>query len=125
MNFCIFPLAIAALVSGCITVPAKAAADESLICIYPQPGGASFCQTATNLTAKEVTSQTSLCSSQQGTVVTACPAGAVGCCSTTSGSVDFDQCYYGISAAMGESTCATKMGTWTLSSGTSDAGATD
>jgi hypothetical protein len=51
--------------------------------------------------------------------------GAVGCCATTSGSVDFDQCYYGISTATGEMTCATAMGTWTPTSVTSEAGATD
>jgi hypothetical protein len=108
-----------------LIAPAKPAADGSLICIFPQPGGTSFCQAATNLTPKEVTNQTSLCTSMQGTAVAACPVGAVGCCATTSGSVDFDQCFYGISAATGENTCATKMGTWAASSETSDASATD
>jgi hypothetical protein len=72
-----------------------------------------------------VTNQTSLCTSMQGTVVEACPGDAVGCCATTSGSVDFNQCYYGISAATGAQTCATMMGTWTAGSETSDAGVTD
>jgi hypothetical protein len=122
----IVPFAVAALACGCqLVVPAKPTADGSVICIFPQPGGTSFCQAATNLTAKEVTNQTSLCTSMQGTVVTACPAGAVGCCATTSGSVDFDQCFYGVPAATEETACATKMGTWAAGSGTSDAGATD
>ena len=125
MNLCIVTLALATLASGCITVPGKAAADESLICIYPQPENTSFCQTATNLTAKEVTSQTSLCTSEQGTVVEECPADPVGCCTTTSGSVDFEKCFYGISAAAGASDCATKAGIWTAGSGTSEAGATE
>jgi hypothetical protein len=117
---------VATLAAGCVAVPAKPTADGSVICTFPQPGGTSFCQAATNLTAKQVTNQTSLCTSMQGTVVAACPDGAVGCCATTSGSVDFNQCYYGISVATGANTCAAMMGgTWTAGSGTSDAGATD
>jgi hypothetical protein len=114
---------VATLVSGCFSAPPKG--DGTVTCIYPQPEGTSFCQIATNLTAKEVTNQTSLCTNAQGTVVAACPAGAVGCCATTSGSVDFEQCHYGSSAATEEAACATKSGTWTAGSGTSDAGATD
>ena len=126
MKLCIVALALAILASGCLVAPAKGSADGSLTCIFPQPGGTSFRQSATNLTAKQVTSQTSLCTSMQGTVVADCPDGAVGCCATTSGSVDFEQCSYGAGgAATGEQTCATKMGTWTASAGTSDAGATD
>jgi hypothetical protein len=125
MKLSILPFAVAMLASGCLSVPPKAAADGSLICIFPQPGGTTFCQVATNLTAKEVTSQTSLCTGMQGTVVAACPVGAVGCCATTSGSVDFDQCFYGVSAATEENACATKMGTWAAGSGTDDAGATE
>ena len=121
MKLCIVPFAVATLVSGCLSAPPH---NGSVICIYPQPGGNSFCQIATNLTAKEVTNQMSLCTSMQGTIVATCPVGAVGCCATTSGSVDFDQCFYD-SAATDESTCATKSGTWTASSGTSDADATD
>jgi hypothetical protein len=125
MKFCILPFAVATLATGCITVPAKATADGTLICVFPQPGGSSFCQAATNLTPKEVTSQTSLCTSMEGTVVSACPAGAVGCCLATSGSVEFDQCFYDTSAATEENACAAKMGTWTGGSTTSDAGATE
>jgi hypothetical protein len=99
--------------------------SKELFCTVPQPGGTSFCQASTNLTAKQVTNQTSLCTTMQGTIVAACPDGAVGCCATTSGSVDFDQCYYGISAATGEQTCTTMTGTWTAGSGTSEAGAAD
>jgi hypothetical protein len=106
--------------------PARPTADGSVICTIPQPGGTSFCQAATNLTAKQVTNQTSLCTSMRGTVAAACPDGTVGCCATTSGSVDFNQCFYGISVATGEQTCATMMGgRWTAGPGTSDAGATD
>ncbi len=122
MKLWIVPFAVATLVSGCLSAPPH---NGSVLCIYPQPEGTSFCQTATNLTATEVTNQTSRCTSAQGTIVAACPAGAVGCCATTSGSVDFDQCYYGLSAATAEATCATKSGTWTAASGTSDADATD
>jgi hypothetical protein len=125
MKLCIVALALAILASGCLVAPAKGSADGSLTCIFPQPGGTSFCQAATNLTSKEVTSQTSLCSSMQGTVVPACPAGAVGCCATTSGSVDFDKCFYDVSAASEETACATKGGTWTAGSETSEAGATE
>jgi hypothetical protein len=114
--------AVAALAAGCVSVPAKPAADGGVFCTVQEPGGASFCQAATNLTAKQVTNQTSLCTSMQGTVGAACPDGAVGCCATA---VGLEQCFYGISLATGESTCATKAGTWTAGSGTSDAGATD
>jgi hypothetical protein len=125
MKLWIVPLAGATLVSGCLSAPPKPPADGSVICTIPQPGDTSFCQVASNLTAKQVANQTSVCTSQQGTVVAACPVGAVGCCSTASGLVDFDQCYYGISTATGETTCATKMGTWAPGTGTSDADATD
>jgi hypothetical protein len=57
--------------------------------------------------------------------VAACPTDAVGCCATSSGSVDFDQCSYGISEATAEQRCTAMSGTWTAGSGTSDAGATD
>ncbi len=126
MKLCIVPFAIATLASSCqLIAPAKPTTDGSVICIFPQPGDTSFCQAATNLTPKEVTNQTSLCTSMQGTIVPACPVGAVGCCATTSGSVDFDQCFYGTSAATDENTCATKMGTWAAGSEASEAGATD
>jgi hypothetical protein len=125
MKFWFVCFALATLASSCVSIPAKAPADGSVICVFPQPGGSSFCQAATNLTAKEVTNQMSLCTSMQGAVVTACPAGAVGCCATTSGSVDFEQCFYDVSAATEESTCASKSGTWTAGSETSDAAATD
>jgi hypothetical protein len=114
MNFWIVPIAVATLASGCVgSPPAK---DGTLICIYPQTEGASFCQTATNLTAKEVTNQTSLCTSSQGTVVTACPVDSVGCCATTSGTTDFDKCFYNTSAAPREMACATSDGIWTAGS---------
>jgi hypothetical protein len=147
MKLWIAPFAVAALATGCtIVVPAKptkdggvatadggastagggvAAADGGVACTIPQPGDTGFCQAATNLTANQVASQTSLCTSMKGTVVEACPDGAVGCCAFTSGSVDFDQCFYRITAATGEETCTTMMGTWTAGAGTSDAGATD
>jgi len=144
MKTWLIPCAVAALAvgAGCIVnVPAKAdkadggvagdgveggsAASGSTSCTIPQPGGAGFCQASTNLTATQVTSQNSLCTSMQGTVVAACPAGAVGCCATSSGSVDFDQCFYGITNATGEQRCATMAGTWTAGSGNSDAGASD
>jgi hypothetical protein len=118
-------LAVATLAAGCLSAPAKPAADGSVICTYPEPGGTSLCQVATNLTAKQVTSQTALCASSQGTIVQACPGGAVGCCTTVSGAVDFNQCYYGITVAMGESTCETMMGAWTPGPETSDADAND
>ena len=113
------------LVTGCPSPPPKPLANGTLICTTPQSPGTSVCQVTTNLTPKQVTNQTSFCTSMNGTVVAACPDGAVGCCAFTSGAVDFDQCYYGISVAMGAATCATTMGTWTVGSGTSDAGATD
>jgi hypothetical protein len=125
MKSWIVRLAVATLAIGCASAAAKAPADGSVYCTIPQPGNTGFCQAATNLGAKQVTNQTSLCTSMQGTVVPACPDGAVGCCATTSGSVDFDQCFYGISAATGEKTCTTMMGVWTLGSGTPDAAATD
>jgi hypothetical protein len=145
MKFCIVPFAVATLTSACITVnvpakgtadggtakgtadggTAKGTADGSSICVFPQPGGGRFCQASTNLTANQVTNQTSLCTSMQGTIVAACPVGAVGCCATTSGSVDFDQCFYGVSAAVEENMCATNNGIWAAGSATSDAGATD
>jgi hypothetical protein len=148
MKFCVVPFAVATL-SACIVVPAKGTAakgtaakgtadggtadggtaegtaDGSSICVFPQPGGGRFCQASTNLTANQVTNQTSLCTSMQGTIVEACPVGAVGCCATTSGSVDFDQCFYGVSAAVEENMCETNNGTWAAGSPTSDAGATD
>jgi len=123
MNLWIVPLAVATLTSGCLGSPP--ARNGSLLCIFPESGGASFCQTATNLTAAEVTKQTSLCTSEQGTVVTACPAGSVGCCATTSGAVYFDKCFYGVNAATQAMTCATMSGTWTAGSETGEAGGTD
>jgi hypothetical protein len=123
MKLCIVPFVVATLAAGCL--PAKPTTDGSVTCTFPQSGGTSLCQAATNLTPKQVTTQTSLCTSMQGTMVAVCPDGAVGCCATMSGSADIDQCFYGISAADGEMTCVTKMGTWTAGSGTSDAGATD
>lgn len=125
MKFCIVPFAIVALTSGCLSIPGKASENGSLTCVFPQPGGNSFCQEATSLTAKEVTSQTSLCTSMQGTVVDVCPAGAVGCCATTSGNTDFNKCFYGVNATTQASTCATNNGVWTAGSETSDAGATE
>ena len=125
MKLWILPFAVATLAAGCLSAPAKPTADGSVICTFPQPGGTSFCQAATNLTPKQVTNQMSVCTSMQGTMVEACPGGSVGCCATTSGSVDFDKCYYGISAAPGEKTCATAMGTYAAGSGTRAAGATD
>jgi hypothetical protein len=125
MKHWLVPLAVTTLAAGCLSAPPKAAADGSVTCAVPQSVGTSFCQTATNLTSKQVTNQTSLCTSMQGSVVAACPQGAVGCCATTSGAVDFDQCYYGISVATGEQTCATAAGIWTAGSGASDAGLTD
>jgi hypothetical protein len=126
MKLWIIPFAVTTLAAGCSSAPAKPPANGSVICTVPQSAGTSFCQIATNLTAKQVTNQMSLCTSSQGTVVAACADGAVGCCATTSGAVAFNQCYYGISVATGEQTCASMMGgTWTPGSGTSDAGATD
>jgi hypothetical protein len=125
MKSWIAPLAVATLAIGCVSAPAKAPADGSVYCTIPQPGNGGFCQAATNLAAKQVTNQTAICTSMQGTVVPACPDGAAGCCATTSGSVDFDQCFYGSSAATGESMCATMMGVWTPGSGAPDAAATD
>ena len=152
MKSWIVPFAVATLATGCIIVPAahkkadddggavaaadggaKAAADADggVVCTVPQPGDAGFCQASTNLTAQQVTNQTSLCISQQGTVLaaTACPEGAVGCCATTSGSVAFDQCFYASSATAAEMQCETMGGIWTpgLETGdaTGDAGATD
>jgi hypothetical protein len=128
MNLWIVPLAVTALAAGCITIPGKpsAAADDGGVnCSIPEPGDASFCQVATNLGPKQVTNQTSLCTSMHGTVVPACPDDAVGCCATTSGAVDFNQCFYGISVAAGEQTCAGMSGTWTAGSAASDAGETD
>jgi hypothetical protein len=123
MKLWLVPFAVATL-AGCVSIPAKPSADGGVICVYPEPGGTSLCQAATNLTAKQVTNQTSLCT-MQGTLVAACPEGAVGCCATTLGSVDFDKCDYGISAATGQMACATAMGTWTPTSAPSEAGATD
>lgn len=129
MKVWIVPFAVATLTSGCLlSAPAakpKPATDGGVICTFPEPGDASLCQASTNLTANQVTNQTSVCTSMNGTMVAACPGGAVGCCATTSGSVDFDQCYYGISVAFGEKMCASTSGAWTVTSGTSDAGATD
>jgi hypothetical protein len=121
MKLWIVPFAVAALAVACI--PTKPTLSGSLTCTFPPSGGASLCQAATNLSSKQVTNQTSLCTSMQGTVVAACPAGEVGCCTTPSGSAEIEQCFYGISAADGKMACATKMGTWTAGSG--DAGATD
>ena len=61
----------------------------------------------------------------QGTIVAACPGGPVGCCATTSGAVDFEQCFYGVSAVDEEMACATKNGTWSAGTATGEAGATD
>jgi hypothetical protein len=117
--------ALISLATGCISIPPKASADGGVNCIFPEPGGTSFCQAATDLTPKQVTSQTTLCSTQQGTVVTVCPGGAVGHCATTSGADDFEQYYYGISAAAGAMTCAAASGIWTPSPETTEAGATE
>jgi hypothetical protein len=130
MKFWIVAFPVVTLAAGCLISPGaphKASADGGVVCTIPETGDASFCQASTNLTAKQVANQTSLCTSQQGTVVAAaaCPEGAVGCCATTSGSVDFNQCFYGTSAATGEQQCATMAGIWTAGSETGDAGATD
>jgi hypothetical protein len=81
-----------------------------------------LCYGYTNLTSDQQNTVKSECTQQlQGTVVSSCPTGDVGCCAFTTGGIQTNECFYSGSASVDQSACA---GTWTAGSGGggSDAG---
>ncbi len=76
--------------------------------------GAKQCYGYSNLTSEQETAERDACSSQQGSIVSSCPTGFVGCCTSTTAGYTVDLCYYEGSAATYKAACS---GKWTGGTG--------